>query len=95
MYAERRNTVNSLPEPECKLGYPVEQLSSSLGQEKTLALLRWLHQQPSEEPATCKGWFQDPDSKEKLPSSCGPHGAVIFRRDVNRFLREKVEEEDS
>lgn len=76
--------VENLPEPQCKLGYPVTQLPDFLTEDQFIRLGNWMDGQTM---ILCEGWYYDYDRKEKVPDDCGPHGTVVYRRDINRFLQ--------
>lgn len=72
-----------LPEPECPMGYPVTQLQTFITDMDDLN--RWLDGQTM---ALCEGRRWSYANSEWEPDECAgnPHGAVVYRRDVRRYL---------
>lgn len=76
-----RRTV-TLPEPECPLGYTVDQLHTILG-NRYEEFADWIDGQTT---GICDGTRWNPTTKEAEPTGCGPHGGVAYAWDLERFL---------
>lgn len=71
-----------LPEPACELGYTIDQLREIMG-ERFDEFCKWTYGQTV---ALCDSTRYDYDLKKSIATGCGPHGAVVYRWDVERFL---------
>lgn len=72
-------------EGDCPLGVTVSELHEILG-PRSEAFFRWMSGQTM---AICDGQFYDHESREYEPNGCAasPHGVVVYRHDLERFLR--------
>lgn len=74
----------NLPEPECKYGYPIEQLEDILVPlNRYFEFNKWMYGQTG---AICDGQEYDYSKKDYVATGCGPHGMVVYSWDVTRFL---------
>jgi hypothetical protein len=71
-----------LDEPECKYGYPIDQAQRVLG-DRYEDYCAWARGSTG---AICDGREYDHDQREYHPTGCGPHGMVVYRWDVEKFL---------
>lgn len=85
MPTPRRNraTQPDLPKPDCKLGYTQQQVEAIMGPRST-DFHRWMRGQTV---SLCEGTEWDYDSQTSKLTGCGPHGVIIYRSDVEQFLR--------
>ncbi|PZG12953.1 hypothetical protein C1I95_24740 [Micromonospora craterilacus] len=72
----------TLPDPDCRYGYTVEQLEAILG-DRLDAFGRWIDGQTI---SLCTGSEFDNQAKGNKPTGCGPHGSVVYGSDLRRFL---------
>ena len=72
-----------LPDPECKMGYTVEQVESIMG-DRLNEFNKWMFGQTR---VLCQGRSYNHDTRE-YKQSCGgvAHGGVTFSWDVEWFL---------
>lgn len=73
---------NELPEPVCKLGYPVAQLEEILG-DRMPTFWHWMRGQTM---SVCDGREYDYNTREHHPTGCGPHGSCVYPWDLRQFL---------
>lgn len=76
----------TLTDPDCELGYSTDFLSSifPLPDGRSLDdLMDWMRGQTM---AVCDGQKYNHEEKKYEPTNCGPHGAVIYRWDLERFI---------
>lgn len=75
-----------LPEPECKYGYPSYQIDKMFPGERRDDFSRWMRGQTV---MLCEGRSYNYDTKEYEPNECAdnPHGPVIYKWDVERYVR--------
>lgn len=71
-----------MSEPVCRLGVTQAELDEVLG-DRLSAFDRWMSGQTI---ALCTGERYDHEAKRYEPSGCGPHGPVVYRWDLERFL---------
>ena len=75
----------SLPEPQCKLGYPtaqVEEILSAKG-EDYWAFNKWMTGQTM---GVCDGREYNHEAHRYEPTHCGPHGIVVYGSDIKQYL---------
>lgn len=72
-----------MPEPICKLGYPEEQLREILGDQYD-DFQKWMIGQTM---AICEGRSFHHDTRKYEANGCGPHGLVVYRWDLERFMK--------
>lgn len=72
----------NLPDPECRYGYPKDQLDALLGAR----VGEFNEYMAGQTVAMCEGREYDHEAKEWKPNGCGPHGVVCYRVDVGTFL---------
>lgn len=74
--------MNELPNPECNMGYTNKQVAEIMGdqlanfQEWSIGCTR----------SICEGRKYNHETSKYEPDSCGPHGVVTYRIDVDHFL---------
>ena len=68
--------------PECQLGYPLTQLKRALSDGDYQRLMQWLVGQTV---GVCDGRRWNPDTETYEPTGCGPHGAVVYAHDLERW----------
>lgn len=73
---------SQLPAPTCRSGYPLAQVETILG-ARAAAFWRWHEGQTG---AICDGRSFDHDTRQYRDTGCGPHGPVVYRWDLERFL---------
>lgn len=71
-----------IPEPDCQIGYSRDALEQILAEDFS-NFASWMRGQTS---AICDGRIYDHDSREYKPTGCGPHGLVVYRGDLYRYL---------
>lgn len=69
-------------EPACLYGYTDEQAARVIG-TRLEAFRHWHRGQTG---ALCDGRTWVAEARTYVPSNCGPHGAVVYPHDVERFL---------
>lgn len=72
----------NLPIPECKYGYTEVQITSILG-VKLEQFNCWMRGKTG---AICDGREYNYDKKIYESTNCGPHGFIIYKTDLLRFL---------
>ena len=72
----------SLP-ASCQLGIPLTAIADHYPPGTFAAFLEWMTGQTM---ATCDGREFNHDTGTYEPSNCGPHGTVVYSRDLRRFL---------
>lgn len=74
--------MNPLSEPECDMGYPVDQLEREMSTGAFVALQKWMYGQTM---GLCTGQKYSHETKEYYETGhvCGP---VYYKWDVDRFL---------
>lgn len=74
------------PEPECPLGYPIDQLKRVLTEQEFKRLALWMHGQTM---AICEGRRYDHDKRVYEPDACAdhPHGTIVYPWDFGRWLQ--------
>lgn len=72
----------TLPKPQCKYGYPDKQLEEILKDEYR-TFLNWMNGQTM---TLCDGREYDHKLEEYRSTGCGPHGAVVYKHDLEGFL---------
>lgn len=75
--------INTLPKPECKWGYTHQQIELIMG-DRSAEFHRWMAGQTF---SVCDGREGKYEQGQYVPTGCGPHGVVIYRSDVEQFLR--------
>jgi hypothetical protein len=76
------NAAMILLDPECDMGYTVPQLEEILG-DRMPDFDRFMHGQTF---SLCDGRLYNYETKG-YDAGCGPHGTVVNRSDLERFLR--------
>lgn len=72
----------TLPAPECWLGYPWYQCEEILG-TRTTEFGKWMYGQTM---SLCDGRRYDHDLLEYVDTCPEPHGVVVYKWDLQRFL---------
>lgn len=68
---------------ECKLGYTRTELEERLGSDRLARFDVWMRGQTI---AICDGLIYSHEARAYMASNCGPHGAVVYSHDLERFL---------
>lgn len=71
------------PDQPCGLGLPSEHLRQVLSAGQFKSLNAYLVGQTI---GICDGRRYNHDTEEYEPTGCGPHGTVVYRRDVQRWI---------
>ena len=71
-----------LVEPECRLGYPLEQVKKIVG-DNWPDFDEWIRGQTC---GVCDGQLYDHQTKSYVPTLCGPHGVVVYPYDLKHFV---------
>lgn len=74
--------TNDILRPACRLGYPRDQVEQLLA-ERVDAFDHWMRGRTI---AICDGREYDHETKRYNATDCGPHGAVVYGWDLDRFL---------
>lgn len=74
--------MEQLPDPICKWGYPPGQLEEILG-DRMAEFEKWMDGQTT---VLCEGREWNYRKKEYVSTGCGPHGVIVPRWDVERFV---------
>ncbi|WBB94216.1 hypothetical protein [Verrucosispora sp. WMMC514] len=72
----------TLPEPDCRYGYTIDQLTAVLG-DRLDDFYQWMRGQTV---SLCNGSEHNPERGGQWPTGCGPHGTVVYRSDLRQFL---------
>lgn len=75
-----------LPEPNCRYGYDLDQINEMFPGERGEDFKKWIYGQTI---SLCEGRSYNHDTKEYEPNKCSdnPHGPVIYKWDVERYVR--------
>lgn len=76
--------MTDLPISVCRFGYPRDQVRAVVGDAQVDAFGKWMRGQTG---AICDGQQYNYDLKVYESTGCGPHGMVVYKWDVERFLR--------
>ena len=71
-----------LPAAECLYGYPWPQLKLIL-KDRYLHFVLWMN---SQTVTICDGTKYNHETKQYELTLCGPHGSVVYKWDLERFL---------
>lgn len=74
--------VINLPPPECKEGYPINQLEKILGSR----INKFYEYMVGQTMSICNGKLYNHNKKEYESTNCGPHGIVVYKSDLLTFL---------
>lgn len=79
--------AKELPDPKCPMGYPEAQLKDILF-DRINNFNKWMTGQTV---GVCDGRRYNYDTKEYEPTECAdkPHGAVVYRSDLQSYLAGK------
>lgn len=75
--------MTTLADPACRSGYPFDQLRTELGDARYETLMRWMRGQTM---SICEARSYSHETREYTPTGCGPHGPVVYKWDVDRWL---------
>ncbi len=67
----------------CKYGMTSSDLADVFGEDELAELYDWMRGQTG---AICEGVEWDYDLGDYIETDCGPHGMIVYRNDVMRFI---------
>ncbi len=67
----------------CKYGMTIDDLADVFNEGELAELYDWMRGQTG---AICEGREWDYDLGDYIEVDCGPHGMVVYRNDVMRFI---------
>jgi hypothetical protein len=78
--------ILSIKDSACPHGYTEEELIGIIGQDSMIKFWNWMDGQTV---ALCDGREYNYDTREYRDSACvdNPHGIVVYRWDLERYLR--------
>ena len=94
--------LETLPEPDCRYGYPIAQVREHLGDNTFATFYQWIDRQTvfyqwidGQTVSVCDGREYDHELRQYYETGCGPHGLVYYPWNVQSFLLQEEKRADN